>query len=130
MIVLLALAVSPGDGKAFPLAPDPDETSLVALISDPTRYAEKRVVVTGFAVFEHETERIFLTREDAELFIRANSIPIASGWPLEKLAKFHGRYVLIIGRFRMASDGRRGYLDSIESMRLVPVLERFPAAPE
>lgn len=114
---------------AVPMAPHPDEVSLLALIVNPTAYDGKRVRVTGFAVFEFETSALFLSREDATHGVEVNSVAVDTRRSLEELQQLNGRYVFIAATFKTTTGkNRRGYLESIEILQPVVPLRRFSGA--
>jgi hypothetical protein len=112
--------------SAFPLVPDPNEISLIALIMDPISYDGERIRVSGFAVFEHEAEALFLSRDDALYHIQVNSIRLDTRKSLAELRELNGRYVYISGTFKATKDEMRGYIHSIDILRPLIPLRKFP----
>jgi hypothetical protein len=83
---------------------DPQDVSLIALISNPGKFSGKAVSVTGFYRSEFEHSAIYLSRDDALNSIAQNGLWVFGGVP--KTLRNH--YVRIGGIFNPNSHGHMG----------------------
>ena len=97
--------------------------SLVALVSNPERYAGQKVLVTGFCSLGFEDTAVYLHEEDYRRTLTPNSIwlelvPPHSGRPNPA----HENYCLVEGNFssEAARNGRGGRLHDITRLEVLP----------
>jgi hypothetical protein len=81
--------------------------SLVALLSSPESYSGKRVRTAGVMRVGFEHSALYLTKEQAELGIIANSVWLNLGAYSEDGEELSGRYVEVVGIF---DPGDKGHL--------------------
>jgi hypothetical protein len=103
---LVGASLIPQDAESIS-ADEPEEISLVELISHPQSYRDKTVTLVGFAVFEFEESAVYLSQLHAEIMDKANSLFLAGTVDRE----LNGRIVRIEAVFRQNDSHPRGYLD-------------------
>ena len=83
---------------------DPQDVSLIMLISNPREFSGKAITVTGFYRSEFEHSAIYLGRDDALNSIAQNGLWVFGGIP----ETLRNRYVRISGIFNPESHGHMG----------------------
>ena len=115
LLIAICLAGCGGSGDSF--APqmqalslcdrpvtDPQEVSLIALISNPREFSGQAITVTGYYRHDFEHSAIYLHRDDAINSIAQNGLWVFGGVP----ESLRNRYVRISGIFNPESHGHMG----------------------
>jgi hypothetical protein len=89
-----------------------EEVSLVQLIATPDRFAGKRVIVIGVYKLDFESFALYLTKDDATLAIRSNSVALGifqkglnETKTKQEWTSLNGSHVRVVGTFRHAPSG-------------------------
>ena len=106
----------------------PEAVSLIQLIANPGSLDGKRVLLTGYVVLEADNKAVYLHESDAKFGIARNGlwldVPLGGD---ARRAQFHGRYVLIEGKFNARRRGHReAFSGTIEDVGRFEVVEPRP----
>ncbi|HEY4312782.1 MAG TPA: hypothetical protein VGN12_25250 [Pirellulales bacterium] len=141
-VLMAALAAGCGAKPAAPVTLDntadiqqyPNEefdNSMVRLLANPSRFHGVKVRVEGYLEVQFEGTAIYLSREDAEHSLTANSFWVdfdEQAIPKQAAQQFDSKYVLLEGRFDKDNHGHmslfQGAITSVDRVIEKPRRQR------
>ena len=96
--------------------------SVLELALNPRPYARMRIDVTGILSLHTPDNGLYAFREAYDHVTRDYVMMVLPLESTDKFSHLHGRWVRVIGTFRLWKSGKEGSIDDIESIE--PALER------
>lgn len=106
--------------------PVASHVSLVQLISNPSQYDNRRVIVSGFLTLEFENSALYLHADDAAHFITKNALWVTARSGIKgRQDEINHHYVQIVGLFKASDHGHLGMYSG-----MIGEVERIDLTPE
>jgi len=139
LVLFCLFFLTAGESRQKPIAPKPENVSLIQLIASPEKFDGKMVSLVGFLGIEPEDARVYLSREDYQQYIPGNGVWVdVNKDMLRNVEDIDLHYVVLVGIFKLhglpthypGGTGGGGITDVRQCTAWLTASERRPREPK